>query len=428
MWNCGGDPSAGRLADAGVAYGRSRGFLTEALADGRSRKMTMPRLLYLYLARRILLSVVVIEMGLCVPVVMTSLFHYLPAAAVRAGLLMPALLGTLPTVIYIALPMAVGVAVALEFSRMASDGMIAVLYSLRLSVLSICMPALLVAGLAVGFGYWMSCFVAPAYVGQMHDVIYVIRNSLNHRLLEPAQFYTFDNGTRTLYFQRWQSADVVSGIFIHQFNAEKNEEEIITARETEFRRNDHGVLLIMSHGSFQSRPAGSSEMRTADFDEYALQIDMQGTGGLPKRSWQGVFELPLGKFFEAWPGSGADTLSRAEWMSEATKRFGIPILALTHALFAIGLVLTLSNATGRNAATIAALVTVPLLHIGILIGAESLVRRDPWLVIIVAFAIAAEFVGALVLIYRLQANFAVARPAETGRTRLTREAIRFDAF
>ncbi len=388
-------------------------------------EMTMPRLLYFYLAKRIFLAALTLETGLCVPVVMTSLFHYLPAAALRSGLLLPALLGTLPTVVYIALPMAVGVAVALEFSRMAADGMIAVLYSLRLSVISICLPAAVVAAVAVGFGYWISCFVAPAYVGQMHDVVYVIRNSLNHRLLEPAQFYTFDNGTRTLYFQRWRSPDVVSGMFIHQFNMEKNEEEIITAQQTEFRRNEHGVLLVMTHGSFQSRPIGSTHMRTADFDEYVIQLDMQGTGGLPKRNWHGVFELPLLKFLQAAPGPGAKPYLAADWTSEAAKRFGIPILALAHALLAMGLVLTLANATGRNATTIAVLVAVPTVHVLILIGTESLVRRDPRLVIVVALAIAAEFIAAFILILRQQANFAVARPAETGR-RQRRQPFRLD--
>jgi lipopolysaccharide export system permease protein len=352
-----------------------------------------------------LFTALLIETGLCVPVVMTSLFHYLPTAALRSGLLLPAILGTLPTVVYIALPMAIGIAVALEFSRMAADGMIAVLYSLRLSVMSICLPAALVATLAVGFGYWISCYVAPAYVGQMHDVIYVIRNSLNHRLLEPAQFYTFDNGTRTLYFQRWKSPDVVSNMFIHQFNTAKNEEEIITAKQTEFRRNARGVLLVMSHGSFQSRPIGSTQMRTADFDEYVIELDMQGTNGLPKRGWKGVFELPMWKFLEAAPGPRAAHYVVAQWMSEAAKRFAIPILALAHALLAMGLVLTLASATGRSATTIAALAIIPLVHIGILIGTESLVRRDPRLIVLVAVAIAVEFLVAFILISRQQANF-----------------------
>ncbi|MGB7245928.1 MAG: LptF/LptG family permease [Methylovirgula sp.] len=367
--------------------------------------MTIPRLLYLYLARRILFAALLIETGLCVPVVMTSLFHYLPTAALRSGLLLPAILGTLPTVVYIALPMAIGIAVALEFSRMAADGMIAVLYSLRLSVMSICLPAAVVATLAVGFGYWISCYVAPAYVGQMHDVIYVIRNSLNHRLLEPAQFYTFDNGTRTLYFQRWKSPDVVSNMFIHQFNTAKNEEEIITARQTEFRRNEHGVLLVMTHGSFQSRPIGSTQMRTADFDEYVIELDMQGTNGMPKRGWKGVFELPMWKFLEAAPGPKAAHDLVAAWTSEAAKRFAIPILALAHALLAMGLVLTLASATGRNATTIAALIIIPLVHIGILIGTESLVRRDPRLVFLIAVAVGMEFLVAFVLLSRQQANF-----------------------
>jgi lipopolysaccharide export system permease protein len=376
--------------------------------------MAIPRLLYFYLARRILFAALLIETGLCVPVVMTSLFHYLPTAALRSGLLLPAILGTLPTVVYIALPMAIGIAVALEFSRMAADGMIAVLYSLRLSVLSICLPAAIVATVAVGFGYWISCYVAPAYVGQMHDVIYVIRNSLNHRLLEPGRFYTFDNGTRTLYFQRWKSPDVVSNMFIHQFNTEKNEEEIIMARQTEFRRNAHGVLLVMSHGSFESRPVGSTQMRTADFDEYVIELDMQGTNGMPKRNWVGVFELPLRKFLEAAPGPNAAHYLIVDWMSEAAKRFAIPILALAHALLAMGLVLTLASATGRNATTIAALIVIPLVHVGILIGTESLVRRDPRLIVVVAVAVAVEFLVAFVLLSRQQANFSAVPARETG--------------
>ncbi len=369
--------------------------------------MMLPRLLYFYLGRRIFFSVVMLEVGLCVPVVMTQLFHYLPSSAVRSGLLMPALMGTLPTAVYLALPMAVGVAVALEFSRMAAEGMIAVLYSLRLSVLSICVPASVAALICVIAGYWVSIFVAPNNVGQMHDVIYVIRNSLNHRMLEPAQFYTFDKGERTLYFKRWKTEDIVEGMFIHQYNTKKQEEEIITAKQTEFRRNDHGVLLVMTDGSFQSRPNGTDEIRTADFAQYVIQLDMQGTNGMPKRGWRGVFEMPGAEFMSAWPGRNADKRVLADWMSEAAKRFGIPILALAHALLAIGLVLTLSNATGRNATTVAALVAIPAIHIGILIGTESVVRRDPFLVYLVAVAIAAEFLIALVLILRQQARFSI---------------------
>jgi lipopolysaccharide export system permease protein len=370
----------------------------------------MPRLLFFYLSKRIVLATLLVATGLCVPVVMTTLFQYLPPAAIRGGLLMPALLGILPTVLYIALPMAVGVAVALEFARMSADGMIAVLYSMRLSAWAISFPAASVAITAAAAGYWISSIFAPAHVGQIHDVIYVIRNSLNHRMLEPAQFYTFDNGARTLYFLRWRSADVVSGMFIHEFSAEKNEEQIITATAAEFRRNANGVVLIMSEGSIESIPADGSSVRTANFDEYAMPIGMQGSGTLPQRNWRGVFERPFLEFFRERPSSGEDPRQFAEWMSEAAKRCGIPLLALVHALLAIGLVLSVASASGgASAAVTGTMLAIPAIHIAILVCAETLVRQDPRFVWFVGLAIVAEFVTAIILIARQNANFPLSK-------------------
>jgi lipopolysaccharide export system permease protein len=371
----------------------------------------MPPLLFLYFSERIALASLLIATGICVPIVMSSLFHYLPAAAIRGGLLVPALLGTFPTVIYIALPLAVGVAVALEFARMSTDGMIAVLYSLRLSAWAISLPAAFVALVAVGCGYWVSTVFAPAYTGQMHDVIHVIRNSLNHRMLEPARFYTFDNGARTIYFRRWVSADVVSGMFIHQFSSEKNEEQVILAEKAEFRRNAQGVVLIVSKGSIETIPADGTAASTANFDEYAMPIGMQGTGGLPPRNWRGPFELSFREFFRERPSPFMFPGPYAEWMSEGAKRFGVPALALGHALLAIGLVLNLGSATGRApaGALMAAIVAAPVVHIAILIGAETFVRKDPRLVWLVGAAILVELAAAIFLIARQNANFTLTK-------------------
>jgi lipopolysaccharide export system permease protein len=370
----------------------------------------MPRLLFLHFSKRIAIATVFVAAGLCVPVVMTSLFHYLPASAIRGGLLTPALLGTFPTVLYLALPVAVGVAVALELARMSADGMIAVLYSLRLSAWAISAPAAFVAIAAVVGGYWVSTSLAPANAGKMHDVIYVIRNSLNHRMLEPAHFYTFDNGARTLYFRRWLSQDIVSGMFIHQFSTERNEEQIILADRAEFRRNAQGCILILSNGSIETLPPGGTALRSARFDEYALPVAMQGSGSLPQRSWRGVFELPFLEFLRDQPAyDHLYPTFYAEWMSEAAKRFGVPLLALAHALFAAGLVLTIGSTSGR-APTLAmtTILVPPVIHVVMLMGAETLVRKDPHLIWLLGLAIIAEFAAAFFLIARQNMNLAPA--------------------
>ena len=73
-----------------------------------------PRILSFYLGRRVLLTTLVVQVALTIPVVLSALFHQLPPAALRGGLLLPALIGTLPTVTYIALPISVGVAAAMR--------------------------------------------------------------------------------------------------------------------------------------------------------------------------------------------------------------------------------------------------------------------------------------------------------------------------
>ncbi|HEX3179920.1 MAG TPA: LptF/LptG family permease [Beijerinckiaceae bacterium] len=361
----------------------------------------MPRHLYWYLAKRVLIGTLTIQVALSVPVILSSLFHYLPPAAVRGGLLWPALLGTVPTVTYIALPMAVGVAIALEFARMTHEGMIAVLYSLRLSVWSICLPAIICAAFATAFGYLMSCWIAPHYVGNMHDVINVIRNSLNHRMLEPATFYTLDNGRRTLYFERWRSPDVAANIFIRQYSEDKREEQVIKAEQAEFRRNKSGVVMILSHGSIEILQEGAQKARVAEFDENAIPLPMQGSGTLPPRGWRGYFEQPLPEFMFQLKWLHLDRAAFAEWSSEAAKRFAIPLLALSHALLGMGLVLAVGNATGRRSvAASAVIVAIPAVHIGILIAAESLVRVNPGLVALVGVLVVAEFLVGAALIHR----------------------------
>lgn len=370
----------------------------------------MPRILFFYLARRIFVAAVVVQVALTLPVVLTALFHQLPPAALRGGLVWPALVGTIPTVTYIALPMAMGVAAALEFSRMSAEGMMAVLYSLRLSIWAICTPALACAAVVTVLGYLLSCVVAPANVGTMHDVINVIRHTLNHRMLEAGQFYSFEDRQRTLYFERWETPDIATGVFIRQFSAEKNQEETITAARAEFRRNEASVVMILSNGSIQSRGRDSDHVRVAHFDEYAISLPMQGTEGLPPRPWKGVFELPIGAFLAYGKLAVYDPRIYAEWVSEATKRFVVPFLALSHTLLGIGLVVAVASATGRRATAASAVIAViPAVHVAVLIAAETLIRLNPRLWILIAAIVASEvLVGALL----------IRRQGVAGRTRL----------
>ena len=129
---------------------------------------------------------------------------------------------------------------------------------------------------------------------------------------------------------------------------------------------------------------------------------------------RGVFELPGGQFFADRATEAADPHKLAEWTSEGAKRLGLPILALTHVLFGIALVLTVSSATGRgSAATTLTVLAVPALHIAMLIAMETLVRKNPRLLWLVVAAIAAEILAALWLLHR-QNRVQAPAPAAAG--------------
>ncbi len=128
---------------------------------------------------------------------------------------------------------------------------------------------------------------------------------------------------------------------------------------------------------------------------------MQGTGALPPRPWRGFFELSLPEFMFQLKWLAIDRSRLAEWASEAAKRFLIPVLALSHALFGMGLVLAVGNATGRRSvAASAVIVAVPIVHIGILVVAESLVRVEPRFVGLVTLLVLAESIAGIGLIQR----------------------------
>jgi lipopolysaccharide export system permease protein len=361
----------------------------------------MPRLLYAYLLKRVGFNVLVVQFALSVPVVLSYLLYQLPPAAVRGGLVIPALIGVTPTVAFVTLPMAVGVATALEFSRMASEGMIAVFYALRLSAWAICRPALSLAGGIVLFGYVLANFIAPHYASSMQDVLNVVANSLNHRMLDAARFYTFSKGTKTLYIERWITPDIAGNLYMRQISVEKMQEETITAARAEFRRNESGVIVALSNGSIQTRSITSNEVRIANFDEYAMALPMQGSGSLPDRGWKGVYELSAGAFLTSRKLAMLDHRQYGEWLAEAAKRFGVPALAIAHTLLAMALTLTFGNITGRRgAAGSFVIMAVPAIHIAFLVALESLLRVSAYFAILLILGAVAEIGVSMWLIAR----------------------------
>ena len=383
----------------------------------------MPRLLFFYLMRRMAVGAIVVEAALCVPVVLSYLLASLPAAAVRGGLVGAALVGVAPTVTYLALPMAVGVAVAMEFSRMASEGMIAVLYALRLSVWSICRPALILALLLAGVGLALANFVAPEYQGKCRTCSTSCATRSTTACWSRRIFILSTAAPRRFIWSAGSSQDIAVNLFVRQISVEKMEEQTITASRAEFRRNESGVVVALTRGSIQTRPLNSNDVRIAAFDEYAIVLPMQGSSGLPPRNWRGVYELPAGPFIARLFAARADPRMLAEWTTEAAMRIGVPMLTLGHAMLAMALVLGSGNITGRRGAGGSwIIIAIPAAHIAFLVVLQSLLRSDARFALLLAGLVLLEILGSAWIIAGLNRGPRVlanaARPNRGGREAL----------
>jgi lipopolysaccharide export system permease protein len=361
----------------------------------------MTTIIHRHLTKRLLFAVFLVLLGLVAPLILVSLLGHLPPAALYTEFLWPALFGIAPAILYLALPIAIGIATTWYYGHLLSESTLPVLYSAGFSVLSISAPAIFVAVLGTALGYSLSCYVAPLAARQLQDVVNIVQNAPTPALLQPSRFYSLDGGKRVIHFEERIDGDSIGGIFMREFK--EGEEKTFIARRGTFVRREEQTLLILFDGTIQTQRAGDPQVEIVNFERIVQASGLSGSDP-PKRNWTAEFELTTAEFLKA--GGQFEKDSEANrWRSEALKRFGVPPLAIVHALLGIMLVMTWGNSGGRKDARVAlACFVIASIHTAIMISTESLIPQDGRMMWPVLALIAAELALALFLLMRQQAR------------------------
>src|ERR1700674_5161811 len=362
----------------------------------------MPNIIHRHLTKRLLFAVFLVLLGLIAPLTLVSLFGHLPPAALYTEFFWPALFGIAPAILYLTLPVAIGVATTWYYGHLLSESTLPVLYSAGLSVMSVSAPAIFVAVLGTAFGYSLSCYVAPLAARQLQDVMNIVQNAPTPELLQPNRFYAVDGGKQVIYFEERIDNDSIGGIFIREFA--ENEEKTIVARRGTFVRREQQTLLILFDGIIQTQQGGYAQVDIVSFDRIVQASGLSGSDP-PKRDWIGEFELTTAEFLKARAQYEKDPGDANRWRSEALKRFGVPPLAIVHALLGIMLILTWGDSGGRKETRVVlACLVIASIHTAIMISTEALIPQDGRIMWPVLALIAAELALALFLLMRQQAR------------------------
>ncbi len=375
--------------------------------------------LFLLITRQLLLSTTVVLAALVLPIVMTIVVSHVPFRALMLGFWWPALVGSGPATTFMIMPVAVSVALVWSYGTMANDGIIAVLYSSRLSPFALLRPALLFMLLYTAGGYALGLVIAPATSGYLHDTIYTIREGTDPRLMEEGKVYEMPEGTSAISFDRWIGPWEVEKVFVRERLADGTE-RLIVAERAQFIKTDDSLFVLLKRGRIHSMKPGSKAASSGDFEQIAQPLGIGGTNKIRKREWRGVYEMSLSDFMKNRSDPHLIDMVKRHYASEAVKRFVVPVMSLTHSLLALGLLLTFGPLTGRRGLKpiVVALICVGL-HTGAIALAEGLSTLTPYSPGLMGLLVTAEGGIGLALLARQQFG-----PLSLLRAKLRRRPVR----
>jgi lipopolysaccharide export system permease protein len=254
--------------------------------------------------------------------------------------------------------------------------------------------------LSTALGYSLSCYVAPLAARQLQDVVNIVQNAPTPALMQPNRFYSLDGGKRVIYFEERIDNDSIGGIFMREFT--ELEEKTFIARRATFVRREEQTLMILFNGTIQTQRAGDPQVEIVNFERIVQASGLSGSDP-PKRNWTSEFELTTGEFLKAREQYEMDSGEANRWRSEALKRFGVPPLAIVHALLGIMLIMTWGNSGGRKEARVVlACLVIASIHTAIMISTEALIPQDGRMIWPVLALVVAELALALFLLMRQQ--------------------------
>lgn len=188
-----------------------------------------------------------------------------------AGMFLQLTMLLVPSLLIIALPIALFIVVLFIFSKMTSDRELVVMSATGLSPLQLAKPALIVAGGMVAFSYLLNLYVLPESYRMFEELKWHIRFNYSQVLIEDGSFNTVGDNV-TVYIRERAPDNSLRGIFVHD-NREPNAPVTIMAKRGSLVRIDDSARIVMFDGSRQVLESSSGKYSTLFFDRYSFSID-----------------------------------------------------------------------------------------------------------------------------------------------------------
>ncbi|HVY12533.1 MAG TPA: LptF/LptG family permease [Alphaproteobacteria bacterium] len=283
----------------------------------------------------------------------------------------------LPTFMPLLLPVSLAVGVMFVFHRLITESELVVMRAAGMSPMDITKPALALAAMIAGLGYFLTVIVAPVANHEFVRLQYEIRSDLSMLMLHTGSFNDVSKGL-TFYARDRGSNGDLRGILIHD-TRKAGHPTTIMANSGELVHAPEGPRILVHHGMRQEIDSATGQLSQLSFEGY--MVDLSSIGGSFDQRWIEPRERSMLQLI-AKPTNQPDTANRQRFLSEFHMRLTLPFLAFTFTLVVCVVALTGNfDRRGMLLRVIIGALAISAIEAGLL-TAVNLMAKQGWMVVV----------------------------------------------
>ena len=332
----------------------------------------LPTRLDRYIFRQLFWALIAVTAGLTALIWLTQSLRFVELVVNRglSLLVFMRLTGLLiPSFIAVILPITTYVVIQFIYQRLAGDREVTVMRAAGLSPFALAGPALTLALLATGVGYWLNLIVVPTTLASFREFQWEIRNKVAAFLLQEGVFTSISD--KLVVYVRGRTPDgSLHGILVDD-SRDPAVHATILAESGQLVEGTNGPRVLLMNGSRQEIDHQTGRLNMLTFSEN--ELDLANASGREGERPADMSEVGINDLLHPRLALPRDV---PKWIAEAHKRLAGPLASISYAL--VALVSVLTGAFQRHGGLIRPLLSVLAVVLLVALGLtiDGLAARD----------------------------------------------------
>jgi lipopolysaccharide export system permease protein len=282
---------------------------------------------------------------------------------------------TVPTLLPLVLPLALGVGVIFVYNKLAMDSELVVMRSIGISPWRLAKPALTLSILVMITCFTLTLWLAPIANRNLVALQYQVRDSYAVFLAHPGNFNDITDGL-TFYARRRGGGGALEGILIHDVRQPTTPITIMADTGRVIDNNGQPQIVVFN-GRRQEMDVSTGRLSEIAFDQYVLDFNALRNASVKRLAdprEQSVEELlnPSNDMLNI--KANHDIL-----MAELHQRLATPLLALSYTLVGLSAILAGEfNRRGMGKRLILASLAIIMIE-ALIMSLNSIIARHGWM-------------------------------------------------